>query len=183
MQRNVLVYGSIAIVSVIAIIFAVYENWAAVAALAALAAVIIAIQQTSLSRMTMGADLIMRLNDQFEDKEFQRTRSDAAIAIRRLTPQNKGRVEDVFDFFDTIGILVRRGALDKELAWSRFFYWLHGYHRWAKPFLDEQRKAFPNRYADFVWLHSKLAKIEVSKEPMNEVEWDDFLDEEYRCVN
>jgi hypothetical protein len=152
--------------------------WVAIGSIGTVLAVSIAVRQIMLSRLTASADLLLRLEDRFDDEGFLECRAAAAKAIKNTTKANKGDIEDVFDFFETIGILVRKRALDKELVWSSFFYWLHGYYLFGKKFLDEQRKNFPARYDEFVWLHNKLLKIEHSKRPSPESEWDMFLDEE-----
>ncbi len=153
--------------------------WAAVAAaVGALAAAIVAVYQASLTRLTLGADLIMKLEDRFEEPEFMKKRKRAAKALKAVSQTNKGDIEDVLDFFETLGLLVRRRALDPELAWSSFFYWLHGYYRWAETFIVDQQRLFPNRYRDVVRLHESLLTVELDKENLNEAEWDGFLNEE-----
>lgn len=176
-QKTILVitYVFIGICFLVAIL---YHDWTAIAAIAAIGAVFVAIEQAGLSRMSMVADLMMRLEDRFQNEDFLNTRKDAALAILKLTTENKGNIEDVLDFFETLGLLVHRKALDEEFAWSSFFYWLHGYYRWAEPFIKEQQKTFPNRYRELIWLHGKLLAIEKSKGQMNESEWDDFLEQE-----
>jgi hypothetical protein len=169
MTTNALTLGSLPVVGAI---------FGAVAALGALAAVIVAIYQASLSHMTIGADLIMKLEDRFDNPAFCAKRRLAAKALRAVTPNNRGDVEDVLDFFETLGLLVRRKALDAEFAHSSFFYWLHGYYRFGKNFIEEQHKSSPNSYCEILALHNKLLIIEQRKGQMKEVEWDEFLSEE-----
>jgi hypothetical protein len=164
--------------AVAGVVLAMRRDWAAVAAVAALAAAIVAIYQASLTRMTLGADLMMKLEDRFEDPEFCAKRQKAAKALRAISPANRGDVEEVLDFFETLGLLVRREALDAEFAWSSFFYWLHGYHRWAESFIKDQQNISPNRYYELVSLHEKMLPIEQRKGRIKETEWDAFLEEE-----
>ena len=151
---------------------------AIISAFAAVIAAFVAIYQAYLSRITTGADILMRLEDRFENVEFCEKRKKAAYAILSITRANQGDIEDIFDFFETVGLLVDEGVLDEKLAWSSFFYWLHGYCYFAKDFLESQRKKFPSRYEKMVLLHERLTEIENSKKPVDESEWSEFLNEE-----
>jgi hypothetical protein len=177
-MSKIFLYIFYILVITVFIVAIVQNNWTAIAALAALAAVGVAIYQALLTRMTIGADLIMKLEDRFEEKSFLESREKAKRALKSNTEENKDHIENVFDFFETIGLLVRKKALDKELAWNSFFYWLHGYYRFAQSFIGEQQKDYPNRYIEVVWLHKELMVIEKKKGRINEREWDEFLDEE-----
>ena len=156
--------------------------WVAVGSIGTIWAVSMAVWQIRLSRITASADLLLRLEDRFDDKGFIEKRKDAVRAIKNTTRANQGNIEEIFDFFETIGILVHKGALDEELAWSSFFYWLHGYYRFGKKFLDEQRENFPSRYEEVIRLHDKLSKIENLNRPSDKSEWDIFLDEEGKTI-
>ena len=147
-----------------------------VGTLAAVAAALIAAYQVYLSRFSLGVDLTLRLDERFESAEFLKKRCAAAHAIKG---QPGSDIEDVLDFFESLGLLTRRGALDQEFVYSTFFYWLYGYVSKCRGFIAEQRKKFPPRYGDLLWLHKKLVAIEESRYgPIQDSEWDGFLDEE-----
>ncbi len=59
----------------------------------------------------------------FNERDLRSTRHHPARQLQPGSP--KGDVDDLLDFFDTLGLLVRRRALDPEMVWHRFFYWLH----------------------------------------------------------
>jgi len=113
---------------------------AIVGTLAAVAAALIAAYQVYLSRFSLGVDLTLRLDERFESPEFQKKRCAAAHAIKR---QPGSDIEDVLDFFESIGLLTRRGALDEEFVYSTFFYWLHGYASKCRDLIAEQRREYP----------------------------------------
>jgi hypothetical protein len=149
---------------------------AIVGTLAAVAAALIAAYQVCLSRFSLGVDLTLRLDERFESPEFLKKKYAAAHAIKE---QPGSDIEDVLDFFESLGLLTRRGALDQEFVYSTFFYWLHGYVSKCQDFIAEQRKEYPARYGDLVWLHRKLVAIEERRYgPIQESEWDGFLDDE-----
>lgn len=150
--------------------------FAIVGTLAAVAAAAFAGYQVYLSRFSLGVDLTMRLDERFESPEFLKKRCAAAYAISRKSGSD---IEDVLDFFESLGLLTRRKALDQEFVYSTFFYWLHGYASKSRDLIAEQRKQYPARYGDLVWLHRELVAIEESKYgPIQESEWDGFLDDE-----
>jgi len=151
----------------------------AVTAVAALSAAAFAAYQIYLSRLSLSVKLLLNLEERFDGPALQKQRSAAVNAIRSNTPDNESNVEDVLDFFETIGLLTHRKALDKEMVWNSFFYWLHGYWRFCRPFIDKQRKTYPARYAELIWLHGKLLAIEEKKYGLlDENEWNGFLDKE-----
>jgi len=152
--------------------------WVAVGALGTSAAVLLGVRQIRLSRLTTSADLLLRLEDRFDNEDFRETRFEAAKALKNITESNQGHIEDVLDFFETIGILVRKKVLNKELVWCSFFYWLHGYFIAGQELIKKQRKRFPSRYNELVTLHRKLLKIEKTVHPYSTSEWEKFLDEE-----
>jgi hypothetical protein len=58
-----------------------------------------------------------------------------------------------------------------------YFYWIHGYWRYASIFISKQQSDSPKRYTEFKYLHNKTWKVEIHRHgPINESEWDDFLD-------
>ncbi len=161
--------------------------WTTVAALATLGAAVAAAlaaksaaAQVRLTRFSLGVDMVQRLDARFDSPEFLEARRSAALALENLKDNDyaenraiEANVEPVLDFFETIGLLVRREVLDKEIVHSYFFYWYYGYWLNAKPLIDRQRKKFPARYGDFLDLHGELLKFE--DEPINKEEWADFL--------
>jgi len=78
-------------------------------ALAAVAALIVALLtsfQLKHSRFALGVDLILKLEAQFDGPEVKGIRSQAASALQSDT--NAADVEPLLDFFETVGVLVRR---------------------------------------------------------------------------
>jgi hypothetical protein len=110
-------------------------------------------------------------------------RQEAAGALQipadQRTPDHEDHIEDLLDFFETLGLLTRRRALDKEMVWSTFFYWLYGYWLFSRAFVEAQRAQFPARYGDLVWLIRELTPIERHmRGALNDAEWNNFLAEE-----
>lgn len=97
------------------------------------------------ARLARAADVILRLIDKFDDEKMLTLRHKAALSIRDFR-QGKGNVskdvENVLDFFETIGMLSKRGVIDNEIVWHSFHHWLRGYY-WSRKILlinAERRK-------------------------------------------
>ena len=63
----------------------------------------------------------------------------AAQAVRNQTSAKE--VETILDFFEVIGILVRRRAVDKDLVWNSLSHWALRYAALASDQIDARRKA------------------------------------------
>ncbi len=165
-------------------------DWVAlITAFAALLTAAFALYQISLSRLSLGADLIVRQDKRFESDEFRKKRRLAAKAL--LESSDLENVDDVLDFFETIAILVHRKAFDKVLVWHTFFYWLHGYWLRGKDYIGQIRQKDPARYTDLLWLHDQLLEIERRRrrklmvtpvDPPEDI-WDGFLQEEFSSTS
>lgn len=160
-----------------------------VTALAALLTAAFALYQIRLSRLSLGADLILRHAERFESNAFRQKRRLAAKAL--LENRDLENVEDVLDFFDTVAVLVHRKAFDKTLVWHMFFYWLHGYWLRGNNYIGKIRQKEATRYTDLLWLHDQLLKIERLRrrklrvapiEPPERI-WDGFLQEEFSSTS
>lgn len=125
-------------------------------------AVVTLVMQTRSFKLTIGADLGMKLDDRFNSDEFLSKRLTAAKAL-------KGEIEledteDVLDFFDTVGLFVRLGALESE-AHSLFFHWINLYWRAAEDYIKKRQKEATLTWADFATLYKKTREIEQKRDP------------------
>jgi hypothetical protein len=137
---------------------------AALSALAALFTVKFTFSQVSELRRTMGAETFLRLEEKFYYTNLMRGwRRQAVLEL------SSGDSFDAFDelgnFFDSVGLLLRQGILDEEMAAS-------SYRRRASAFWDEAcevglinnvRKIYPVRWDDFEYLVRRLEKFHKKK--------------------
>src|SRR5215471_12548728 len=140
------------------------RNWAVViTAFAALGSAIIGIIVATITyrqvRRTTGAATYFQLEERFYHTDLMRgLRRRAAIEL--LSPANAvfNAYDDLGDFFDFIGTLVRRRALDKEMARSSYYrraaaFWHKGDERGA---VKMAKKGKPTRWDDFLYLVETL---------------------------
>lgn len=129
--------------------------WAAVAA--AITAIIAIRAESKRSRFALGVDLIIKLDERFNSEEMQKARQDAA---KSLLDKTYTGADDMLDFFEMIGLLTRRGALDEKMVWHTFFYWLHRYWCSANEYITKERREDFTVWADLNYLHSRVVDIE-----------------------
>jgi hypothetical protein len=135
-------------------------------------------EQLKLNNLALSVDLVIRLEKRFDDDLITQRRA-AAHALENLTEENESDIEPILDFFETLGLLTRRKALDEEFVWSYFFYWFYGYWRVSKDIVKKQRKKWKTRYQDLVWLEYVLMNLERQKRgELDESEWEYFIEEE-----
>lgn len=108
----------------------------------------------------------MKLDDRFNPGDLSRARSDAARAL--LSNQNLVGAEDVFDFFETVGLLVRTGALTNDLAHNFFFHWINLYWVAGQSHIQEKRKVSKSLWEDFEYVYKRVREIETKKDPNSE---------------
>jgi hypothetical protein len=114
-------------------------------------------------KLTLGADLLMKLDERFQKPNFKQSRAEAASSLR--DHDDEGRAEDVFDFFDTMGLFVRRGALDKEFVHNAFFHWINLYWVAGRDHIRRRQSVSKELWCDFEYLYRKVLEIEKRRDP------------------
>jgi len=66
----------------------------------------------------------------------------------------------LLDFFETIGLLVRRGYLDEDDVWSMFSYWMFNIFADFREEIEQIRRDDDVYYGDFCDLIERLRAIE-----------------------
>lgn len=153
-------------------------NWPIIAAVAAtvsaLVAVIGVIWQYRRARFSMGVDLIMKFVDQFSSPRMIAVRHAAANTLLKKPEERKDedyfKVDDVLDFFETVGLLSRKKAVDDRFVWHSFYVWIDGYYQAAKQYIDDTQKEQKSTWIDLSNLHEKLRMIEKTEEGCSDEE-------------
>jgi hypothetical protein len=114
-------------------------------------------------RLSLGADLAMKLDAQFNSKDFRAIRSKAAQSL--LNQVNIENAEDVFDFFETVGLFVRLGTLNDEIVHNFFFHWVNLYWTAGKSYISTKRQDTKAVWQDFEYVFQKVTEIEKTKDP------------------
>jgi hypothetical protein len=136
-----------------------------IAFLTALTAIYAILAENRNSRFTTGVDLALRLEDKFWSKNIKESRSSLADAILG----NKEITEEGFQviyMFETLGLLLRRGAIDPDMAHSCFFPWISVYWYCLCDRIEiwrEETLNLENLYTDFEKMSKRLISVEAKK--------------------
>ena len=107
------------------------------------------IWQVRRARFNQSIDLAFRLEADFfgPAKKLQRVK-----ASRDLLAGNTLEAEPILDFFETMALLLRRGALDKEIVRHTFFYWIDRYYQATEERITARQKIDPLVWKDLTGL-------------------------------
>ncbi len=121
-------------------------------------------QQTNFDRqlkqykLALFAETTLKFEEEFNNSHFKEIRCKAAKAL--LTKHDEAEAEDVFDFFETLGLFVKRGALDEGIAYSVFFHWINLYWKAGKHHIGARRQDAAAVWGDFERLYKNVCDIE-----------------------
>ena len=138
-------------------------------ALAACALVVVTIimiwKQIRNNRMVSGVSLIMQMARRYAT-EYRDVRSRVAKNFRRKRKRVLNQ-EDYFllNFFETLGYLVRRGMVDKEMIWIEFSIKIQGWWSvYAKNIknlrIEDEDETL---YEEFEYLYNEMLDLEIER--------------------
>lgn len=109
------------------------------------------------ARFNQSVDLLFRLENDFfgAPKRAQRV-----TAARNLLAGQFLEAEPILDFFETMALLQRRKALDEEMVWHTFSYWIDRYYEATKDYIQIRQKDDPFVWEDFVAFVRMLRKYQ-----------------------
>jgi hypothetical protein len=109
------------------------------------------------ARFNQSIDLLFRLENDFfgPAKKLQRVK-----ASRDLLDGKFLEAEPILDFFETMALLLRRRALDKEIVWHTFFYWVDHYYEASRTFIAERQRVDPLVWKDLARFIETLRKYQ-----------------------
>ncbi len=83
------------------------------------------------------------------------------LAAKRLkNEEDPDEMYPVLDFFETVGLLVRRGYLDESDVWNTFSYPVLILNADARQIIEQDQREDPTTYAEFTALVERLQRIE-----------------------
>jgi hypothetical protein len=131
------------------------------------------------SRFVLNVELLFKLDERFHSSGWRKKRVAAATALfahlerpeeEEVIEVKKANVQEenadeVLDFFETMGLMVKRGALDTEIVWHTFLYWIDGYWNAAREYRARKQQGHPTAWQDFSQLRAQVLAIEKRKNP------------------
>ena len=118
------------------------------------------IWQIQRARFNQSVDLLFRLENDFfgPSKRLQRVK-----ASRDLLRGEVLEAEPILDFFETVALLLRRGALDREIVKHTFFYWIDHYYQATQTFITARQQVNPLIWKDLTHLVTKLREMQTAQ--------------------
>src|SRR5574341_417659 len=116
-------------------------------------------QEIRWSRATRHIDLMLKFEERFrsDDMKPRRMRAAAFLVSQRasvpLANSAWHQVDDVIDFFQVVGTLVKRGHASQELAHNFFHYWFSHYWLAVQGYVRYIRVESPVTWAEAAWLY------------------------------
>ena len=92
-----------------------------VTSIAVIVSIVALILQLRRSKFALSVELLQKLDERFNCPDFYKKRKAAIESIKSKTFSD---IHEILDFFETIGLLLKRGAVDKEMVWSTFYWWI-----------------------------------------------------------
>jgi hypothetical protein len=131
-------------------------------------------QQTRSAQEAARLATLWHLEEVWMSPQMLRRRKAAAeaIAANRHDP-NSYDLDHVLDFLDMVGFLLRKGIIDKELAWHRFYHPAIHYWLLARGYIEDERKDAPKIWEDYVSLVGRMMELEEAT--VTEADLEDFL--------
>lgn len=112
---------------------------------------------------SVSADLALKLVQDFDSEASVARRGRVANAY--LSNLKIAEADDIFDFFEQLGLFVRKGLIEADVAHSFLFHWVNLYWIVGKQRIAEKRTECAGLWRDFEFLHDKLLKIEMTSDP------------------
>lgn len=118
-------------------------------------------KQSQASRDELRVKFQLSFEDKFEGRPMIHERKSLAKQLLDSTPHDQIQ-EDVMNFFESAGTLLRRGYLDKEMAWVGFGYYVFRWWNACKDYVFEERRQNNDEtiFEEFEHLVTKLYKVE-----------------------
>jgi hypothetical protein len=122
------------------------------------------VQERKLTKFSVGANLLVRLEDKYDEQAMVKKRKRAALAL--LSHADPSCARGVLDFFEEIGILLQKDALDADLVYNEFSYCAISYWEASKGFIERLR------LADSTWFSAYAGLIQtLDRHPSEHGPW------------
>jgi hypothetical protein len=120
--------------------------------------------QSHQNRFALGIDLLLKLDDRFN--MMRASRQKAATYLKEKQGIGAGtdvsianlerHLDEVVDFFDQLGYLLKHRALDRRAVWSAFYYQVHQWYSNAEKYITSQRQPDATIWENFDYLNTQL---------------------------
>jgi hypothetical protein len=117
-------------------------------------------QSLETTKQALQTDLLMRLQEKMDSPQIRSWRQTAARKLLAKEMPNS-ELGDLLDFFATIGFLYERKAVDTDLAYKNFSWWMIRFWLSAEDFVKEERKRDPLGWKTLEEITARLKEREL----------------------
>ena len=141
-------------------------DWVAVSSIAAvivaIAAVLIVIVENKRDKFILGLKMLLELSDHFNSDSMLETRRKAAVSLLDGSYDDEN-VENLLDFFEMVGYLLKHRAINRQVLWCNISYWIIHYWYAAEIHIERKQQKIPARWENIRYLFRIISKIERKK--------------------
>jgi len=126
--------------------------------------------EIGLMRVNTTVDLMLRYEDRFNSPHLRKSRKCTARACLDVLKkegepnQNESRFSShdqtifltILDFFESLGLLVRKARIKPDIVWSLFGDWIENYYSMFKEEISKMREKDSSLYENLIWLGKKM---------------------------
>lgn len=128
-----------------------------VIAVSALIGVGVAIWQVRAAQFSLRVDNLLKMDAQFNSDWMLANRRRAAALLH---DQGTAEIDTVLDFLDSLGLLVRKGAVDEAMAWSLFSDPAVSYAAKSQKLIQKNQHSDPTTWEDLSWLIAEFSRVD-----------------------
>ncbi|MGA3984218.1 DUF4760 domain-containing protein, partial [Ralstonia nicotianae] len=148
--------------------------------------IIVFLWQISRARYNQRIDLILKLAERFEKSELRAARAKAARSLLPNRKADNAAIGELLSFFEEVGFLLQRRAIDIDAAYEFFEYWAIPYCQVTEQYRQQERAIYPDLYSHVERLVAALRYLELGRSGKSPDRSNDelhaFLVEESRLV-
>jgi hypothetical protein len=118
----------------------------------------VGIRQVQASIVANGVNLATQIRAHVHSSDFRSARHRAAAAL--LEGRFSLDVVYVLDELETVGLLVRRNVLDRQIVWTMLSSLVVNYVAAAQAHIDEDRRKNPTLWSNLLYLYDQMLEVE-----------------------
>jgi hypothetical protein len=118
--------------------------------------------QLSIAKEQVQVQLYLEIRKEFDADRLVSARKRLAQQLLK-NPSSDDLQEDVMNFFEDMGMLFRRGYLDREMIWDTFGYYARMWWSACKDYILDERAGDETFFTDFELLVEQICVDEAKK--------------------
>jgi hypothetical protein len=134
-------------------------------------------------RLALQINILLDLSKQLDSAQMRFYRKKASIGLLKKKPVND-ELSDVLGFLSTVAVLYERKAIDNDLTYREFSYWMISYWFCSQEYVKNERAVIPNLWVtlekavqNMLSLEKKAARFTYDNNVLEK-----FLKEESRLI-